>query len=130
MLVKVPVGEKYMNKEIKELIEDYIDTMTEEQVKHFKECAAKLIGNDNLIEMFSTCDYNSFIELNVLIPLIFAVVFLMIDIAMLIRMIYLLKKSKDDTVENLGKKLNPYLNATGVVSILMTIFMIIVIVTK
>lgn len=42
-------------------------------------------------------------ELNVLIPLIFAVVFLMIDIAMLIRMIYLLKKSKDDTVENLGK---------------------------
>lgn len=69
-------------------------------------------------------------ELNVLIPLIFAVMFLMIDIAMLIRMIYLLKKSKDDTVENLGKKLNPYLNATGVVSILMTIFMIIVIVTK
>ena len=69
-------------------------------------------------------------ELNVLIPLIFAVVFLMIDIAMLIRMIYLLKKSKDDTVENLGKKLNPYLIATGVVSILMTIFMIIVIVTK
>ncbi len=69
-------------------------------------------------------------ELNVLISLIFAVVFLMIDIAMLIRMIYLLKKSKDDTVENLGKKLNPYLNATGVVSILMTIFMIIVIVTK
>ena len=69
-------------------------------------------------------------ELNVLLPLIFAVVFLMIDIAMLIRMIYLLKKSKDDTVENIGKKLNPYLNATGVVSILMTIFMIIVIVTK
>ena len=69
-------------------------------------------------------------ELNVLIPLIFAVMFLMIDIAMLIRMIYLLKKSKDDTVENLGKKLNPYLNATGVVSILMTIFMIIVIVMK
>lgn len=69
-------------------------------------------------------------ELNVLIPLIFAVVFVMIDIAMLIRMIYLLKKSKDDTVENLGKKLNPYLNATGVVSILMTICMIIVLVTK
>lgn len=69
-------------------------------------------------------------ELNVLIPLIFAVMFLMIDFAMLIRMIYLLKKSKDDTVEDLGKKLNPYLNATGVVSILMTIFMIIVIVTK
>lgn len=69
-------------------------------------------------------------ELNVLIPLIFAVVFVMIDIAMLIRMIYLLKKSKDDTVENLGKKLNPYLNSMGVVSILMMICMIIVIVTK
>lgn len=69
-------------------------------------------------------------ELNVLIPLIFAVVFVMIDIAMLIRMIYLLKKSKDDTVENFGKKLNPYLNSMGVVSILMMICMIIVIVTK
>ena len=69
-------------------------------------------------------------ELDVLIPLIFAGLFLTIDIAMFIRMIYLLKKSKDDTVENLGNKLNPYLYATGVVSVLMAICMIIVTVTK
>ena len=69
-------------------------------------------------------------ELDVLIPLIFAGVFLTIDIAMFIRMIYLLKKSKDDTVENLGNKLNPYLYATGIVSVLMAICMIIVTVTK
>ena len=69
-------------------------------------------------------------ELDVLIPLIFAGVFLTIDIAMFIRMIYLLKKSKDDTVENLGNKLMPYLYATGIVSVLMAICMIIVTVTK
>ena len=69
-------------------------------------------------------------ELDVLIPLIFAGVFLTIDIAMFIRMIYLLKKSKNDTVENLGNKLNPYLYATGIVSVLMAICMIIITVTK
>ena len=69
-------------------------------------------------------------ELDVLIPLIFTGVFLTIDIAMFIRMIYLLKKSKDDTVENLGNELNPYLYATGIVSVLMAICMIIVTVTK
>ncbi|MEE1024968.1 MAG: hypothetical protein U0L48_07900 [Acutalibacteraceae bacterium] len=69
-------------------------------------------------------------ELDVLIPLIFAGVFLTIDVAMFIRMICLLKKSKDDTVENLGNKLNPYLYATGIVSVLMAICMIIVTVTK
>ncbi len=69
-------------------------------------------------------------ELDVLIPLIFAGLFLTIDITMFIRMIYLLKKSKDDTVENLGNKLNPYLYATGVVSVLMAICMIIVTVMK
>lgn len=68
--------------------------------------------------------------LDVLIPLIFTGVFLTIDIAMFIRMIYLLKKSKDDTVENLGNKLNPYLYATEIVSVLMAICMIIVIVAK
>lgn len=69
-------------------------------------------------------------ELDVLIPLIFTGVFLTIDIAMFIRMIYLLKKSKNDTVENLGNKLNPYLYATGIVSVLMAICMIIITVTK
>ncbi|MBE6857049.1 MAG: hypothetical protein E7500_06450 [Ruminococcus sp.] len=69
-------------------------------------------------------------ELNVLIPLIFAGVFLTIDIAMFIRMIYLIKKSKNDTVENLGNKLNPYLYATGIISVLMAVCMIIITVTK
>ena len=69
-------------------------------------------------------------DLDVLIPLIFAGAFLTIDIAMVIRMIYLLKKSKDDTVENLGNKLNPYLYATSIVSVLMAICMFLVTVTK
>ena len=69
-------------------------------------------------------------ELDVLIPLIFAGVFLIIDITMFIRMIYLLKKLKDDTVENLGNKLNPYIYAAGIVSVLMSICMIIVTVMK
>ena len=69
-------------------------------------------------------------ELDILIPLIFAGLFMAVDIAMFIRMIYLLKKSKDDTVENLGNKLNPFLYATGIVSVLMAICMIIVTVTK
>ena len=69
-------------------------------------------------------------ELGILIPLIFAGVFMIIDIAMFIRMIYLLKKLKDDTVENLGNKLNPCLYAAGIVSVLMSICMIIVTVMK
>ena len=69
-------------------------------------------------------------EFDVLIPLIFAGLFLTVDIAMFIRMIYLLKKSREDTVENLGNKLNPYLYATGIVSVLMAICMIIVTVVK
>ena len=69
-------------------------------------------------------------KLGVLIPLIFAGVFLTIDIAMFIRMIYLIKKSTNDTVENLGNKLNPYLYATGIISVLMAVCMIIITVTK
>ena len=65
-----------------------------------------------------------------LIPLIFAGLFLIVDISMFAKMISLLKKSKDDTVENLGNKLNPYLNATGVVSVLMAISMIIITIMK
>lgn len=70
--------------------------------------------------------------LDVLVPLIFAVLFLIVDVAMWIRMVYLLKKSRDDTttVADLGNKLNPYLYATGVVSVLMAICMIWVTVVK
>ena len=69
-------------------------------------------------------------EPELLIPLIFAGVFLLIDALMFIRMIWLLKKSKDDTVGNLGNKLNPYLYATGIVSVLMAICMIVVVSIK
>ena len=69
-------------------------------------------------------------DFDVLIPLIFCGLFMAVDIAMFIRMIYLVKKSKNDTVESLGNKLNPYLYATGAVSILMAICMIIVTVIK
>ena len=69
-------------------------------------------------------------KLGVLIPLIFAGVFLTIDIAMFIRMIYLIKKSTNDTVENLGNKLNPYLYATGIISVLMAVCMFIITVAK
>ena len=58
------------------------------------------------------------------IPLIFAGLFLLVDVAMFVRMIFLLKKSKEDTVENLGKQLNPYLYATGIISVCMAICMI------
>ena len=69
-------------------------------------------------------------DFGVLIPLIFAALFLMIDVAMLVRMIYLLKKSNDDTADNLANKLNPYLTVIGAVSILMGICMVIVTVMK
>lgn len=69
-------------------------------------------------------------ELDVLIPLILAGLFLILDIAMFIRVIYLLKKSKDDTVENLGNKLNPLIYAMGIVGVLMSICLMIVTVMK
>ena len=43
-------------------------------------------------------------ESDVLLPLIFAGLFLMVDISMFMRVIYLLKKSKDDSVETFGNK--------------------------
>jgi len=69
-------------------------------------------------------------ELEVLIPFIFAVLFLIIDVAMFVKMILLLKKHQADTVEDLGNKLNPYLYATGATSILMAICMMLVIVLR
>ena len=69
-------------------------------------------------------------ELGVLIPLIFAGLFLILDIGMFIRVIYLLKIGKDDTVENLGNKLNPLIYAIGIVGVLMSICLMIVTVMK
>jgi len=68
--------------------------------------------------------------LEVWILLIFAAVFLIVDVAMFVKMILLLKKSQNDTAEDLGNKLNPYLYASGIVSVLMAICMILVTVLK
>ena len=64
------------------------------------------------------------------IPLIFAALFLTVDVAMFVKMILLLKKGQNDTVGDLGNKLNPYLYASGIVSVLMAICMILVTVLK
>lgn len=69
-------------------------------------------------------------ELDVLIPLIFAGLFMVVDIAMFIRIIYQVKISKDDSVENLGNKIIPFLYATGIISVLTAICLIIVTVMK
>jgi len=68
--------------------------------------------------------------LEVWILLIFAALFLIVDVAMFVKMILLLKKSQNDTAEDLGNKLNPYLYASGIVSVLMAICMILVTVLK
>ena len=65
-------------------------------------------------------------DLKILLLLIFAGIFLLIDIAMFCKMIFLLKKSKNGTVEDLAKGITPYLTATGVVSVLMAICMILI----
>lgn len=69
-------------------------------------------------------------DLDIWILFIFAVLFLIVDIAMFIKIILLLKKHRSDTVETLGNKLNPYLYAAGAVSILMAISMILLTVIK
>ena len=68
--------------------------------------------------------------MEVWILLIFAALFLIVDVAMFVKMILLLKKSQNDTAEDLGNKLNPYLYASGIVSVLMAICMILVTVLK
>ena len=69
-------------------------------------------------------------DITVWIPLVFAGLFLITDVAMLVRMITLLKKNKESSAGDLGDKLNPYLYATGAISVLMAICMIIVTVLK
>jgi len=70
------------------------------------------------------------VDITVIIPLVFAAVFLLILALMLGRIIYLVKKNENGTAEDLGEKLNPYLYATAIVSVLMAICMIIATVLK
>ena len=67
---------------------------------------------------------------NVKILLILAALCLIADVAMLIKMVSLVKKSQNDTAEHLGHKLNLYLWVTSVVSVLMAVCMILVIILK
>ena len=69
-------------------------------------------------------------DLKILLLLIFAGIFILIDIVMFCKMIFLLKKSKNGTVEDLAKGISPYLTATGVVSVLMAICMILIVVLR
>ncbi|MBQ8228414.1 MAG: hypothetical protein IJZ88_05310 [Clostridia bacterium] len=69
-------------------------------------------------------------ELNALIPLVFAVLFLLADTFIIVKMLSVLKKSRNETVENFGNKIKPYLYATGVVSMLMAVCVIVLAVIK
>lgn len=69
-------------------------------------------------------------ELIVLLPLIFTVLLLIIDFAVFIRMTLLVKKYKDNTVEEFGNKLKPYLYTSGVISVLLAICMVLVIIIR
>lgn len=51
---------------LEDFVKDNVSYMTEEQLLHFKECAIKLNGSDNLIEVFDKYSYNDFIQLGIL----------------------------------------------------------------
>lgn len=51
---------------LEDFVNDNIRYMTERQVSHFKECAVKLSGSDNLIEAFDKYYYTDFIQLGIL----------------------------------------------------------------
>ena len=55
-----------MKKWLEDFINSNIKYMTKEQIKHFKECAVKLSGSDNLIEAFDKYYYTDFIQLGIL----------------------------------------------------------------
>ena len=51
---------------LEDFVNDNVSYMTEEQLSHFKECAIKLNGSDNLVEVFDKYSYNDFIQLGIL----------------------------------------------------------------
>ena len=55
-----------MNEEIIDYIECYIDTMTEEERKHIVECAIKLMGTDDLVNLIYNYSLVDFINLNIM----------------------------------------------------------------
>ena len=55
-----------MQQWLKDFINGHIEYMTEEQIAHFKQCAIKLNGKDNIIEAFDKYKYNDFVQLGIL----------------------------------------------------------------
>lgn len=55
-----------MEQWLKDFVNSHIEYMTEEQIAHFKECAIKLNGKDDLIEVFDRFDYSDFVRLGIL----------------------------------------------------------------
>ncbi|MBO5389216.1 MAG: hypothetical protein J6A59_14015 [Lachnospiraceae bacterium] len=51
---------------LKDFVNSHIEYMTEEQIAHFKECAIKLNGKDDLIEAFDKFGYSDFVQLGIL----------------------------------------------------------------
>jgi len=55
-----------MEQWLRDFVNSHIEYMTEEQIEHFKECAIKLNGKDDLIEVFDKFSYNDFVQLGIL----------------------------------------------------------------
>lgn len=55
-----------MQQWLRDFVNSHIEYMSEEQIAHFKECAIKLNGKDDLIEVFDKFSYNDFVQLGIL----------------------------------------------------------------
>lgn len=55
-----------MQQWLKGFINIHIGCMTEEQITHFKQCAIKLNGKDDLIEAFDKFSFHDFVQLGIL----------------------------------------------------------------
>lgn len=55
-----------MNSWLEDFINSHVEYMSEEQIAHFKQCAIKLNGKDDLIEAFDKFGYNEFVQLGIL----------------------------------------------------------------
>ena len=62
--------------------------------------------------------------------LIAGILFLIADAFMLVKMFLLVKKNKNNTVSELEKYLNPYINALSIFTILLAVCMILCIVFR
>lgn len=68
--------------------------------------------------------------LGVLISLIAGILFLVADAVVLVKMVRLVKKCENRTVEEFGKQLNPYLYATSIFTVLLAVCMVLIVVFR